>query len=235
MPEPATKPVALRAGRSPRAIAWFIGLALFSLGADLWLKAYAFANVAREPLLLSRDPDDGTTLVQVQRESGQLITLPRAHPKEPASAIPPHEGIVVVPGVLTLKLTINTGAVFGLGKGAQWLFVIVSIAATAFILIVFYRSRPDARLLHICLSLILGGALGNLYDRVMYNGVRVMCLLFPEVHLPLGWTRPGGASEIYPWIFNIADAALVIGVILLLIVSWKSDKQPEPAGQSAPG
>ncbi|MEX2215431.1 MAG: signal peptidase II [Phycisphaeraceae bacterium] len=226
MPESSTNSVAKRAGRSPRAILSYLIIMSLALVCDLWGKSYAFDHVANAPLSLSRDPDVGGTVVQYPDSNGNIITT---------RDVPPHEGITVVPKVLALKLVINPGAVFGIGKGAQWFFIVVSLCATVFIGIVFYRSKPDAKLLHVCLALILAGALGNLYDRVLYNGVRDMLQLFPGVHLPFGLEWPGGANEIYPWIFNIADVALVIGVVLLMIVTWKSEKKPQPADLSAPG
>jgi lipoprotein signal peptidase len=244
-----------RAGRHGKSIALFVGLAVFTLAADLIVKEWAFLNVTDQALYLDRSPCDGTTIIQVKNDAGELELLPRARPGEPfvdankngcwdkgekyedlypdgeytgpdpASAIPQHRGLVVISKVFKFKLTINTGAVFGIGKGSQWLFVIVSILAVFFIGLVFYRLPADAKVLQICLALILGGAIGNLYDRLLFNGVRDMCYLFPGVKLPFGWHWPGGADELYPWIFNIADAALVIGVLVLLVLTWRGDKR----------
>lgn len=232
-----TPSISPHAGRHLASVVVFSLIVLGTLGLDLWFKAWSFRNVADQPLVLERDPEDGTTLVQVADKSGKLIVQPRARQFEPASAIPYHEGKVVVPSVLALRLTINTGAVFGLGKGKQWVFVAISILAVFVISYVFYRSDAKAKWFHITLALILGGALGNMYDRAMYNGVRDMCLLFPGVKLPFGWSWPGfvgGSDEVYPWIFNIADAALVVGVISLFIISWRVDK-PKPADSAKSG
>ncbi len=235
MPEPAS--TSRRAGRHLASVVVFSLIVLVTLGLDLWFKAWSFRNVADQPLILERDPDDGTTLVQTRDGAGKLFVQPRARENEPASAIPYHEGKVIVPGIFALRLTINTGAVFGLGKGKQWIFVVVSILAVFVISFVFHRSDAKAKWFHITLALILGGALGNMYDRAMFNGVRDMCLLFPGVKLPFGWHWPafvGGSDEVYPWIFNVADAALVIGVISLFIISWRGDK-PKPADPAKPG
>lgn len=231
---PETPPPIQRAGKHLPCVLLFTCIVAVTLGLDLWFKAWSFRTVAGEPLILDRDPADGTTIVQTHDSAGKLIIQPRARAGEPASAIPYHAGITIVPKVLALRLTINTGAVFGLGKGKQWVFVIVSVLAVGVISAVFYRSESKAKLLHITLALILGGALGNMYDRVLFNGVRDMCLLFPGVKLPFGLSWPGGADEIYPWIFNIADAALVVGVITLLIFTWRTDK-PKPVDPPKPG
>jgi signal peptidase II len=232
MSDPTPSPTI--AGRHAPSIILFIVIVLATLAADLAVKTWAFHNVAGEPLVLDRDPADGTTIVQTRDSTGELITRPRLRNGEPASAIPPHDPITIAPKLLALRLTINTGAVFGLGKGKQWVFVIVSILAVGVISYVFCKSSSKSRLFHITLALILGGALGNMYDRVHYNGVRDMCHLFPGVKLPFGWSWPGGADEVYPWIFNIADAALVVGVLILLALTWRADKK-KPADQSKPG
>ena len=86
------------------------------------------------------------------------------------------------------------------------MFIPVSIAAVGFILFLFWRSSPRAWPLHVALALILAGALGNLYDRVLYSEVRDMLRLFPTTNL-------------YPWVFNLADAALVVGVGVMLLMS----------------
>ncbi len=216
----------LSAGRHPPSILLFVLIVVAIVGADLWFKAWSFSHVAGEPLVLDRDPEDGTTLVQTRGKDGRLIIQQRARDSEPASAIPFHEGMTVIPKILDLRLTINTGAVFGLGKGKQWMFVIVSIVAVIVISYIFLRSASRAKWFHITLAMILGGALGNMYDRTMFNGVRDMCLLLPGMKLPFGLSWPqflGGSSEVYPWIFNIADAALVIGVISLIIFTWRVD------------
>lgn len=190
------------AWRRPRSVALFLTLFCLTLVGDLTVKSWAFRHVAGEP-----------------------VVLDRRHPGDP-SAIPYHEPIIIVPNGLALRLTTNTGAVFGIGQGRQWFFALVSIVATVLIVFIFVRSPNHAIWFHTALALILAGALGNLYDRLTFNAVRDMFWLFPGVSLPFGWTWPGGASGLYPWIFNVADVALIIGVLLALICSFTDDRQP---------
>jgi len=192
MTQPAPpKPAAPTAARSPRAIAVFLGVIIFFVAADLILKYWAFENVAGRPVVLTEqvvDDHDGFW---------------RQYP---------HEPIVVVPRVLNLQLTTNTGAVFGLGKGGRVFFIAVSVVATVVIGYMFVRSRADAWVLHVALGLILAGALGNLYDRTVYRAVRDMLHMLPTTRL-------------WPWIFNLADAVLMVGVGLVLVLTFISDRQ----------
>ena len=51
--------------------------------------------------------------------------------------------------------------------------------------------------------------------------MRDLLYLFPGLSLPFGWSWPNGATEVYPWIFNIADSALVCGVVVMTGLMWR--------------
>ncbi|MEE9404600.1 MAG: signal peptidase II [Algisphaera sp.] len=189
----------LFAGRSPKAIALFFILTAMVLAADLGVKAWSFRTVAGTPVVLT--------------------DLAASNPPAFWQQYP-HDAKVVMPKVLNLRLTANTGAVFGLGKGQRWVFIVVSAVATGAIGLLFYRSPRTFWVLHVALALILAGALGNLYDRWHYAAVRDMLHMLPGVHLPFGFSWPGGLTEVWPWIFNIADVALMWGVGLVLLVTF---------------
>jgi len=98
----------------------------------------------------------------------------------------------------------NTGTLFGLLKNASWFFILFAIAVSVF-LIVKYTTFPSK--LQPVLGLILGGALGNLYDRIAYGAV----IDFLDFHF---WPA-----------FNIADSAIVIAVVLLLVHEYVLQKR----------
>jgi signal peptidase II len=183
-----------RAGRCAISIAIFSVLTLVVFAADQALKHLAFKHVAGRPIEL--------------------------HPDDPERTIIPHHEMPVVEGLLSLRLTANTGAVFGLGDGMQWLFITVSIIAAVVIARLFWVSPANAYLTHVALALILAGDLGNLYDRIAFWAVRDMLWLFP-------------GTGLWPWIFNLADAALMLGVGLILVVTWRNETRPrnEQSGQ----
>lgn len=111
--------------------------------------------------------------------------------------------IVVVPGVLSLRLGANTGAAFGILRGAGTLLGLVALVAIGMIL---YVSTGSARTVDLAaLGLILGGTIGNLADRVVrgtgfFDGAVVDWIQLPN------WPT-----------FNLADAAIVTGAALLVL------------------
>lgn len=74
--------------------------------------------------------------------------------------------IVIVPNVLEFRTTFNTGALFGIGQGQTTLFLVASGFALLLVAWMFIKSSPRRWLLQIALGAIIGGALGNMYDRV---------------------------------------------------------------------
>ncbi len=195
-------PVPRAGSHRPAVIAFFL-ITLVMLAADLTLKHWSFNHVAHRPIGL---------------------TAANAHSPD---LIPPHEGLTIVPSVLQLRLTVNHGAVFGLGGGGRWFFIAITFVAIAVITAMFWRSPRNAWLMHIALALILAGALGNLYDRLRFGVVRDMLHLFPGVKLPFGWQWPGGIDELYPWIFNIADVSLCVGVVIIVVLMLRSEQKGE--------
>ncbi len=122
----------------------------------------------------------------------------------------------LIPGYLHFTVTVNPGAVFGLGQGQRGLFVTVSIAAILFLTYLFATSDKQ-RLYQFILGMLLAGVLGNMYDRIVFGHVRDMIHALPR------W------PALFPWIFNVADVLLCTGVGLLLIYSFLNPRRPAPA------
>jgi signal peptidase II len=121
-------------------------------------------------------------------------------------------------GYAGVETAINQGALFGLGQGYGWLFALVSIVAiTGMILWLFVGKACESLWLTITMGLIAGGILGNLYDRLNMHG-----LPGPFAGGVRDWVllRYRSGADEYTWPnFNIADALLVAGAILLGIYS----------------
>lgn len=141
----------------------------------------------------------GPHRADLELRPGQTITLLR-------------RAVVVHPSHWTFRFVRNPGAAWGFLRnlGPSWrkpVFVTISLLSIVFILYILVRSPPEQRLLHIALALILGGALGNLVDRVRFGFVIDFIDWFVTV---------GGRVRTWPT-FNIADAGITVGVGLMLI------------------
>ena len=125
-------------------------------------------------------------------------------------------GMVPVAPFLDLVLTWNTGISYGLfaqeSELARWLLFGFKVAAVAFLWV--WLARATNRLTALALGLLIGGAVGNAIDRAVYGAVAD----FVYFHLS------GGTWEFRWYVFNLADAAIVAGVVGLLYDSLR----PEP-------
>ncbi len=136
-----------------------------------------------------------------------VLLLDRITKRVVAGSIHPHVSVSVIPGFFSLTHVENTGAAFGLfaESAAQWKFgALVSFSVLALIVVsaLLWKNSHSLSTMTVGLSLILGGAMGNLWDR-MFSGHVVDFLDFyvGSYHWPA---------------FNVADSAIVIGALLLV-------------------
>jgi signal peptidase II len=118
-------------------------------------------------------------------------------------------------GLVPLTLAFNKGAAFGirLGEDSRWFFVPVTLIALV-LLATLYRQATDGDHLRIVsISLIVSGAIGNLYDRVRWD--RGVVDFIGPIDLGL-WDFP---------IFNVADMAITCGAVLLAISFWFEEQE----------
>lgn len=122
----------------------------------------------------------------------------------------PYEVLPVLP-VFNLTLVFNTGAAFSFlsdaGGWQRWFFIGLASLVSIGLLLWLTRLRQHERLTGVALAMILGGALGNLLDRVRLGKVVDFLDFYWEQ-----WHWP---------VFNVADSAITIGVVLMLLASWK--------------
>lgn len=113
----------------------------------------------------------------------------------------------VLPNVFRLVCHYNTGGAFGWASGNIWLFLgAAAVLIPALVMTAYHCRDPRAPLW--ALGLVVGGAVGNLYDRLLHPGVRdFLEIINPKTMYPL-WP-----------VFNIADIAIVVGVAVYLIWS----------------
>jgi signal peptidase II len=131
-----------------------------------------------------------------------------------------YQRIEVVAGYFDWTLAYNTGAAFSFLADAdgwqRWFFAAIAIVVSVVLVVWIKRLKANETLLAAALALVLGGALGNLYDRVVLGHV----VDFILVHWQNRWYFPA---------FNIADTAITIGAIFLALDMFKSNKSEEPA------
>lgn len=139
-----------------------------------------------------------------------------------------------IPGWVQFEVTTNHGAVFGLGQGQRWLFLGVSIVAIVFLSYLFATSRGQ-RFYQFILGMLLAGVLGNMYDRIWFGYVRDMIHALPGWQWPGTWkvgNYPSPGREVFPFIFNVADILLCVGVGLMIVYSLFA--KPESATKKNP-
>jgi signal peptidase II len=126
--------------------------------------------------------------------------------------------IELIPGVLQLRFTTNPGGAFGLFGNLSVLFVVFSVVVITVVVLVS-RNLPS-RMSAVALGLILGGAVGNLTDRLIRGeGFRGEVVDFIDFH-------------VWP-VFNAADSAIVIGAVLLLVQGFLRERESRESESSA--
>ena len=202
------------AWRSPLAWCTLVGIFAIGLFFDLWSKYWAFREIASYPVDLERD---------------RILN-------DPSFFVPHHARVAALPwDLLDFRLVLNHGAVFGIGQQRRELFIVFTVIATIVAIAFFARgTRVRMRAAHVAIGLILAGGIGNLYDRIVYGAVRDFLHMLPGWSLPNGWAWPGNStSDVFPWVFNVADMMLLAGMALFIIVSFREDARARRAEKLA--
>jgi signal peptidase II len=127
-----------------------------------------------------------------------------------------YETVAVMP-YFNLTMAHNHGAAFSFlaqaGGWQRWFFIVLASVISIVLLVWLAKLKPHAKLEAISLSLILGGAIGNVIDRIHYGYV----IDFLDVYI--------GTSH-WP-AFNVADSAICVGAVLLILDSFKSEPESQ--------
>lgn len=149
--------------------------------------------------------------------SALVIVLDQASKLYFEGALQLYQQIVIIPDLFSWTLAYNTGAAFSFladhSGWQRWLFALIAAVVSA-VLVVWLKRLPrrGQGWLAMGLALVLGGALGNLFDRMVYGHV----IDFILVHWQQRWYFPA---------FNVADCAITVGAALLALDMFKSDKR----------
>ncbi len=120
------------------------------------------------------------------------------------------ETLKVIPKVFHVTYVLNPGAAFGLMAGQTWIFVVTALLVVGGVIYGQFRIPRGDKLTRLAIGMIGGGALGNLYDRLMIGRV-VDYLDF----------------QIWPYVFNFADSMIVVGVGLILFLLYRQEKEQD--------
>ena len=129
--------------------------------------------------------------------------------------IAPTDTISVLPRILNLIYVKNTGAAFSILSGKTFFLSLISLAVCVGIVWYLIKNRPENKLMLLSVSLVLGGAVGNLIDRMLRGSVvdffEVIFVDFP--------------------VFNVADIAITAGAVLLMIYVLFFDREKKSSGK----
>lgn len=191
-----------RAYRNGWAIALFAVLAIFAGASDLWTKHLAFTRLLDTPSLPRKvealfgttQPTDVTP--QITRQVLQHLHITKR-----------------ICFGLSFTLSTNPGVVFGIRWFPLWLVNLITVFMMLFVIGFFLFCESRHYWLHAALALLMGGAFGNLYDRL------VSCVALPYLPPIRYHVRDFiDCSDLgYKWVFNLSDAWLVVGVAMILL------------------
>ncbi len=129
-----------------------------------------------------------------------------------------YQQVPVIENMFAITLAYNPGAAFSFladaGGWQRWFFIAVAVGVSIMLLVWLARLPRQKWLEAVALSLVLGGALGNLYDRIVHGHV----VDFILVHWHDSWYFPA---------FNIADSAITVGAVLLILDMFRSPAKAE--------
>ncbi len=121
------------------------------------------------------------------------------------------QSIRVLGDVVRLTYVENPGIAFGIRVSNSWIFTALSILASIGIIIYLVRQWKETLWIKSALALILGGAVGNLIDRIAFSKV----VDFVDI----------GVGNVRWPVFNVADSAVVIGMFILFITMYHQEKK----------
>lgn len=228
---------------------WFWVIVILVVVADLWTKDWAQDNLTTSVVVVTTP--EGEQREKLVHKWFRDIDDPRRD-----------EGVDWWPGIVHFKWAENFGAAFSIGSNQRGLLITVQIAVLIAVLVYTVRVSPQRKLLLLCLAGITGGALGNLYDRAMFQTVdhrqylsedtpnpnygeyttAVRDFLYWPFDIPVYSTWGLSDEEVEQWgtrkwpIFNIADCCIMTGVgglVLILLVSPAPPKRRDDQDEPA--
>ena len=213
-----------RAIGSGATVALFLLIVTFGAAADLLSKHFVFERMLDDPAIkqqvrevLGKNTTDPLP-EELETQQFSRAVLQQLHIQERICF------------GLSFTLSVNPGVVFGFDRIPIWIVNIITICMIFVVLIFFATSPRRGRWMHVALALILGGAIGNLYDRLV--GKVVLPGLTPIQNHVRDFIDCSDLG--YNYIFNVADIWLVVGVIMILLHWIWSERKTKKANNPAP-
>lgn len=132
----------------------------------------------------------------------------------------------------------NTGMAFGIRVGHGGFFTVFAVIASLAIMFYLFKMKGEKFIARFSMAMILGGAIGNLWDRIVRGSVvDFLDVEFFDIHIPAFqftfFDFPGYSLTRWP-VFNVADIAITVGMLLLFIfiLTEKPHEEKEPAGDA---
>ena len=154
-----------------------------------------------------------------------IVALDQATKWLVVARLPLYEDVPLISGLLSLQHVRNSGAVFGILSGTEFpgkAYAFAFLSAAALLILGYYaRTVPaEERLPRLALGLVIGGAIGNLIDRIRFGYVIDFVKMYWESHV---WPN-----------YNVADSAISIGLVLLVFDSFRPRDRHPVAPDTAP-
>ncbi|MEL6344914.1 MAG: signal peptidase II [Myxococcota bacterium] len=144
------------------------------------------------------------------------------------------ESIDMIPGFLSIVHAQNRGAAFGIMQGQMWIFLVFTLVAMGVLGQMLWQLEAEERFQNVALAMIASGAIGNAIDRVHKQSVTDFIRVYTDNPQVSEWLITNFGTSEWPS-FNIADAAIVIGIVMFLIhflfLERDQDVEPEPPQQ----
>lgn len=140
------------------------------------------------------------------------------------------DSIDVIPGLFQIVHYENTGAAFGMADGMMWLFAVFTIFALGLMGWMTWKLQDDETFVATMMGLIAGGAIGNAIDRVLYQAVTDFLRFYRTEGALHDFLLDNFNTAEWPS-FNVADAAIVVGILVFFVQQLMQDYLDKKAGK----
>ena len=117
------------------------------------------------------------------------------------------EPLVLIEGIFRFTYVENSGAAFGSFDDNRWVFMIISVLGIIAMIVYLWKFRPESKLACTALSMIIGGGIGNMIDRLFYKGT------LPHTegkNVVIDFLDFCAFPDLWPWVFNVADSFVCV-------------------------